>query len=222
MFSKSVALASLFSTAIAGPVAALQARAALPAVEIKALPAGCASYPNYNADTKIAGPWSITVAAAENPDLVNYGTSTSYSLAIENQRPVMRWGYVNLGFAFGIARSWYQCQSDKLHVQADTKVNGAGGPQEPKLTPVALSPYPYDASLLYLIDGEQPTLYEHFIDGQKQDGYFLGGYETTTWGVQWQEADSTSYFLPYFYMRLLPEGQELKTNETRVHIKIQV
>jgi hypothetical protein len=94
MFAKSVAFASALSAAIASPVAPLNTRATLPDVTIKALPAGCASYPLYNADTKSAGPWSLTVPAAENPDLVNFGPSTSYSLAISNQGPVMRWGHV--------------------------------------------------------------------------------------------------------------------------------
>lgn len=106
MFSKSLALASVLSTAIAGPVAPLQARDTLPNVEIKALPAGCASYPDYNADTKVAGPWSITVAAAENPALFNYGTSTSYSLAVGSQGPVMRWGHVSIRLTRSFQK-WY-------------------------------------------------------------------------------------------------------------------
>jgi hypothetical protein len=75
--------------------------------------------------------------------------------------------------------------------------------------------------MLYLIDGNQPTLYEHYVGEEKQDGWFLGGYNTTTWGVKWYEASSTSYFLPYFYMRLLPEGQGLGVNETRIFLRIQ-
>jgi hypothetical protein len=95
MFAKSVAIASALSTAVAS-IAPIQPRAALPDVTIKALPAGCASYPQYNPDAKLAGPWSMTVAAAENPDLVGFGPSTSYSLAIGAQgRPYMRWGHVS-------------------------------------------------------------------------------------------------------------------------------
>jgi hypothetical protein len=242
MFAKSVALASVLSTAIAGSFAPLEARAALPNVTIKALPAGCASYPKYNADTKTAGPWSLNVPAAENPDLVNFGPSTSYSLAIGAQgRPYMRWGHVriplsvpdgsdlltwlpqiNLGYRSGIARQAFRCTNDKLEVLADTKVNAAGGPGDAKFTPVTLSPYPYDAGMMYLLEGAQPTLYEHYIGEEKQDGWFLGGFNSTTWGVKWYEADSTSYFLPYFYMRVLPEGQALEANETRIFLKVQV
>jgi hypothetical protein len=95
MFAKSVAIASVLSTAFAG-LAPLQPKAALPDVTIKALPAGCASFPQYDADAQTAGPWSLTVPASENPDLLNFGPSASYSLAIGAQgRPYMRWGYVS-------------------------------------------------------------------------------------------------------------------------------
>jgi hypothetical protein len=100
-------------------------------------------------------------------------------------------------------------------------VNAAGAPGDAKFTPVALSPYPYDAELLYLIDGDQPTLYEHYIGEEKQSGSYLGGFDTTTWGAKYYEADSTTYFLPYYQLRLLPEGQGLDANETRTFLKIQ-
>jgi hypothetical protein len=101
-------------------------------------------------------------------------------------------------------------------------VNSAGKPENVQWTPLALSPYQNDASLVYLIAGEQPTVYEHYVDGVKQEGTFLGGYGTSTWGVEWQEAQSTSYFQPYFYLRLLPEGFGLRANETKTFLKIQL
>ncbi|KAH5694875.1 hypothetical protein HBI44_132710 [Parastagonospora nodorum] len=222
MFAKSLALASIVSTTLAGSIPHIQSRSTLPDVTIKALPAGCASYPGYNADSQTAGPWSMIVSDAENPDLLRFGPSTSYSLSIGSQGPVMRWGYVNLGYRFGIARNAFQCIDNKLNILADTKVNAAGAPGDAKWTPTALSPYPYDAGLMYLIDGEQPTLYEHYIGEEKQDGWFLGGFNTSTWGVKWYEAESTSYFYPYFYMRLLPEDEGLQVNETRIFLKVQV
>lgn len=96
MFAKTLTIASLLSTTLAGPLSRMHTRSTLPDVTIKALPAGCASYPGYNADSQTAGPWSVTVSDAENPDLVNFGTSTSYSLAVSSQGPVMRWGYVSI------------------------------------------------------------------------------------------------------------------------------
>jgi hypothetical protein len=94
MFTQTLALASVISTALAGPLSLIHTRSTLPDVTIKALPAGCASYPGYNAESQTAGPWSMTVSDAENPDLINFGPSNTYSLAIGSQGPVMRWGYV--------------------------------------------------------------------------------------------------------------------------------
>ena len=128
---------------------------------------------------------------------------------------------ITLGYRFGIARTAFQCSSDKLEALVDTSVNAAGAPGNAKFTPLALSPYPYDASLLYLIDGEQPSVFKHYIGEEEQPGWYLGGYNTTTWGVKWYEAEPTSYFLPYFYLRLLPAGQGLDANETRVFLKFQ-
>ena len=120
------------------------------------------------------------------------------------------------------AKTPLQCQDSRLYVRTDTALTAAGAPTNVAWTPLALSSYPYDASLLYLIDGDAPTLYEHYIGDVKQDGYFLGGYNTTIWGVQWQEASGPgSYNQPYFYLRLLPEGQSLKANETKTFVKIR-
>jgi len=94
MFAKSLALASLLSTTLAGSIPHIQSRSTLPDVTIKALPAGCASYPGYDADSQTAGPWSMIVSDSENPDLLRFGPSTSYSLSVGSQGPVMRWGYV--------------------------------------------------------------------------------------------------------------------------------
>jgi len=108
-----------------------------------------------------------------------------------------------------------------MEALVDTSVNAAGAPGDAKFTPVVLSPYPYDAGLMYLIDGAQPTVYKHSIGEEEQPGWYLGGYDTTTWGIKWYEASSTSYFAPYYYLRLLPEGQGLDANETRVFLKFQ-
>lgn len=120
-----------------------------------------------------------------------------------------------------LAKTALQCQSSRLHAYTETALTRAGAPTNFAWTPLALSSYPYDASLVYLIDGDAPTLYEHYIGNVKQDGYFLGGYNTTTWGVQWQYASGpTSYNMPYYYLRLLPAGQSLKANETKTFVKI--
>ncbi|KAL6702461.1 hypothetical protein ACN47E_001831 [Coniothyrium glycines] len=211
MFAKFFVVASLSVTALA-----------LPNITAKALPAGCASYPLYDESTGNAGPWGLSAANSDNPLLENFGVSNVYSVSYSpSTGPVMRWGYNTLNFRGAIALRAHQCIDDKLTTFTPTTLNSAGAPINPVWTPLALSPYPYDASLLYLVDGEQPTLYEHYAGDVKQAGYFLGGYNTTTWGVKWYEASQGSWNLPYFYLRLLPEGQALKANETKTFIRIQ-
>ncbi|XPT01357.1 hypothetical protein M3J09_010493 [Ascochyta lentis] len=214
----------LFSSlSIAAVLAALPSTLALPNVTIKALPADCSSYPLYDEQTGNAGPWILNLANSDNADIEGWGDSDVYSYSYSPATgPVMRWGYISIVSNNQFAKTPLQCQSSRLHARTATALTRAGAPTNYDWTPLSLSSYPYDASLLYLIDGDAPTLYEHYIGDVKQDGYFVGGYNTTTWGVQWQEPTGPgSYNQPFFYMRLLPEGQSLKANETKTFVKIR-
>jgi hypothetical protein len=86
MFAKALTLASIFATSLA-----------LPDVTLKALPPGCASYPQYNADTGTAGPWTVSLSSSDNSALERFGDSIAYSVAVDDERqgPYMRWGYVS-------------------------------------------------------------------------------------------------------------------------------
>lgn len=121
----------------------------------------------------------------------------------------------------GIARNALQCIDDKLNIYTESSLNAAGAPQNYKWLPLALSSYPYDALVLYYVDGVQPGLYEHYVNGTKQSGSFLGGFNTTTWGVKWYAAGQGTRGFPYFNLRLLPDGQALLANETRTFVRIQ-
>lgn len=120
-----------------------------------------------------------------------------------------------------LAKQPLQCSEGRLRILAATALDAAGEPTNVDWTPLSIGPYPFDAGLMYLSEGDAPTLYQHYINGTKQDGYYLGGYNTSTWGVQWQESAGTvSYNKPYYSLRLLPEGQALKSNETKSFLKI--
>jgi hypothetical protein len=122
-----------------------------------------------------------------------------------------------------LAKSRLQCQDSGLQVYTQTTVDSNGDTTgTAEWTPLALGPHRFDAGLMYLTEGEAPTLYEHYIGEKKQAGYFVGGYNTTTWGVRWSPAAPGygSYKQPYYYLRLLPEGEKLKANETRAFLKI--
>lgn len=94
--------------------------------------------------------------------------------------------------------------------------------------PLTLAPYPYDAGLIRKItDGTPLRVFEHYIDGVKQDGVYLGGYDNSTaWGFMYYPADVSAYELDCYYVRLLEHssadpttGAALKVNETKGFIK---
>ncbi|RZK31299.1 MAG: hypothetical protein EOO57_16530 [Hymenobacter sp.] len=69
VFHKALALTIILSTAFAKSLNLFRSSFTLPA--------GCASYPSYNANSQFTGPWSLIVSHAENADLVNRGPSNS-------------------------------------------------------------------------------------------------------------------------------------------------
>lgn len=69
--------------------------------------------------------------------------------------------------------------------------------------------------------------YYHYVDGQKQDGIFLGAHNVTSWGIQLQEGDAGSGGRPWWMIRLLgpgskdPQtGQALMDGEYKTFIRI--
>ena len=120
------------------------------------------------------------------------------------------------------AKQPLQCSEGRLQVRTATALDAAGEPTNYDWTPLSVGPYNFDAGLRYLAEeGDAPTLYQHYINGTKQDGYYVGGFNTSTWGVQWRESAGTvSYNQPYYSLRLLPEGQALRYNETKSFLKI--
>jgi hypothetical protein len=86
------------SLSIAALIAALPTSLALPEVTIKALPADCSSYPQYNKQSATAGPWIVQLRDSDNAALEGYGDSIvdSYSIDPATQRPIMYSGHVSL------------------------------------------------------------------------------------------------------------------------------
>lgn len=69
------------------------------AIVAKPLPDGCASYPGYDPETDIAGPWTLTVGTnAENPSIRGFGNRDTYSASFNprtDPKPSLRWGHVS-------------------------------------------------------------------------------------------------------------------------------
>lgn len=79
-----------------------------------------------------------------------------------------------------------------------------------------------------ILEGTPAKPFEYYIDGEKQEGVWLGGYDNTTlWGFKYYPASLGTYDKDYYYMRLLgpdsadpTSGEKLKANETREYLRI--
>lgn len=128
-----------------------------------------------------------------------------------------------------IAKNPLQCINNALTAWVPTDLTPAGAPTSYVWTPLVISPYPYDAELMWKIESdERPKPFEHYVDGVKQDGVFLGGYEnSTTWGFKYYPESMGSAGMGYYLIRLLgpnsadpSTGAKLLPNETMGYIQI--
>ncbi|KAI0010878.1 hypothetical protein F4779DRAFT_575809 [Xylariaceae sp. FL0662B] len=224
MFTE-LALASLIASAV--PLAQ-----AIPDVTVKALPTGdCSVYPGYDASSGTAGPWTIAVVDSENAAIEGFSDTSVYSISFNpstDPKPSLRWGYITIPTRNDVAKNPLKCEAGELKAWVPTDLTAAGAPTSYQWTPLVISPYPYDASLMWKIDGAAPQVFEHYVDGEKQDGVFLGGANgNSTWAFKYYPANVGSSGLDYYYMRLLgPDsadpstGEQLKANETMAFVKI--
>lgn len=127
-----------------------------------------------------------------------------------------------------IAKTALKCDAGVLKGWVSTDLTAAGAPTNTQWAPLVLSPYPYDAALMWKVDGDTPQIFEHYVGDVKQDGVFLGGYNTSTsWGLKYYPANAGSSRQDYYYSRLLgpnsadpTTGAPLSANETTAFIKI--
>ncbi|KAI0179434.1 hypothetical protein GGR52DRAFT_306621 [Hypoxylon sp. FL1284] len=223
MFTK-VALASI--------LAALPLATATPDVTAKALPSeDCSSYPGYDAASNTAGPWTIQLVDSDNAAIEGFSDTSTYSISFDpstDTKPSLRWGRITFPTRNDIAKNPLKCDAGVLKGYMPTDLTAAGAPTSYEWVPMVLSPYPYDAALMWKIDGDAPQIYEHYVGDDKQDGVFLGGADSaTSWGLKYYGADSGSSGQDYYYARLLgansadpSTGAPLGANETTAFIKI--
>ncbi|KAI1474678.1 hypothetical protein K445DRAFT_323240 [Daldinia sp. EC12] len=225
MFAQ-LAVASLFA-------AAPLARAAQN-VTVKALPSeDCSSYPGYDAATNTAGPWILQLVDSDNTAIEGFGDTSAYSISFNpgvDHKPTLRWGYITFPTNNQIAKTALKCDGGVLKALVNTDLTDAGAPTNAQWSELLFpSNAPYDAPLLWKItDGIAPQIFEHYVDGVKQDGVFLGAYNTSTrWGLKYNPETSGSYHQDFYYARILGPnsadpvtGEPLKANETTAFVKI--
>ncbi|KAI8965207.1 hypothetical protein F5Y11DRAFT_313301 [Daldinia sp. FL1419] len=220
--------------ALASLLAAVPLAQAAQNVTVKPLPSDdCSSYPLYDAATNTAGPWILQLVDSDNAAIEGFGDTSAYSISFDprvDHKPSLRWGYITFPTNNQIAKTALKCDGGVLKALVDTDLTDAGAPTNAQWSELLFpKDEPYDAPLLWKIsDGIAPQIFEHYIDGEKQDGVFLGAYNTSTrWGLKYNPAQSGSYFLDFYYARILgPDsadpvtGAPLNANETTAFIKI--
>ncbi|KAI1466267.1 uncharacterized protein F4812DRAFT_436584 [Daldinia caldariorum] len=221
--------------AVASILAAAPLARAAQNVTVKALPSDdCSSYPGYNAATNTAGPWILQVVDSDNVAIEGFGDTSVYSISYNprvDSKPTLRWGYITFPTNNQLAKTALKCDGGVLKALVNTDLTAAGAPTNAQWSELLFpSNAPYDAPLLYKItDGIAPQIFEHYVDGVKQDGVFLGAYDNSTrWGFKYNPANVGSYGLDFYYARILGPnsadpvtGSPLKANETTAFIKIR-
>ncbi|KAI1810064.1 hypothetical protein GGS20DRAFT_569146 [Poronia punctata] len=220
------------ATLLTSLIASASCAFATPSVTAVKLPSDdCSSWPGYDASTGIAGPWLVYAVNADNTTIEGFGDTSIYSVKFNpatDHKPTIRWGYLAFPTTNDKAKQPLRCQNGQLQAYVPTDLTDAGAPTAIEWSALKISVYPYDASLLWKVEGQSPSIFEHYVDGVKQDGVFLGGYDdSTTWGLKFQAKDNFNSFEDFFYTRLLgpnsadpTTGAPLKQGETTAFIKI--
>lgn len=84
--------------ALTSLLASLPVTFALPDVVTEDLLYGCASYPGYDAETNVAGPWNMQTVNDENSAIESFRNTNVYSVSFNpgtDRRPSLRWGYMS-------------------------------------------------------------------------------------------------------------------------------
>lgn len=180
----------------------------------------CSGYPGYDASSSSAGPWLLQIVDSGNSSIEGFGDTSNYVRGTDS----IRFGYITFPTENDVAKNAVRCDSssgtEQLQSLVATDVSSYTWQQ------LQISPYPYDATLIYEVSGSDPVIFEHSISGTKQDGVFLGGYDnSTTWGVKYETGGA--YGQDYFYIRLLgpnsddpSTGKPLADGEFTAFIKI--
>ncbi|KAJ5591486.1 uncharacterized protein N7459_001855 [Penicillium hispanicum] len=207
----------------------LLAAAQAASVSPVAVKGGCASLPQYNAQDGIAGPWVVTVdqcvnttAADHACSMEGFGSTSVYLIQSGETSPHR--GYIGIVSENDLAKSPIRCndasKAFESYVQYEYDVKWLG---------VNVTDMPYSAELMYGLGQYSLPIqaYNHYKDGVKQDGLFLGAHNVTTWGIQPVEGDQASGGKPWWMIRLLGPnsavpntGKPLYDGEFRTFIRI--
>ncbi|OHF00852.1 hypothetical protein CORC01_03926 [Colletotrichum orchidophilum] len=188
-------LAKFIAAAVVG-VAICPFVAAAGNVTVKELTGGCSVYPDYDASAGQAGPWSIQVKNTGGI-IDDHGLTAIYSRGSTG----IRWGYMAALDKAAVAQIPLQCV-DGQGIQARVPT----GVSDYNWENLVAAEIPYDALLMYFVNGTEIKPYSHYTtNGTQIDGVFLGSEGYTTWAFQ---KDTTSDQGTFWAARLLGANSE--------------
>ncbi|CAI7667426.1 unnamed protein product [Penicillium pancosmium] len=191
---------------------------------------GCTKLPVYDSSAGIAGPWVVTVdqcvntTASDNAcSMEGFGSEAVYFLQ-QGDTGVER-GYLAIVDKNDIAKSPIRC-NDATNSFESYVPSGVSGDEWKS---VNISDYAYSAELMWGLGQYSLPIqaYNHYQDGVKQDGIFLGSHNVTTWGIQINSGSAGSAGRSYWTLRLLgpnsadpSTGRPLYDGEFRTFVRI--
>ncbi|KAI1382740.1 uncharacterized protein F4822DRAFT_440813 [Hypoxylon trugodes] len=198
---------------------------AAPNVTVVPLGDSCASYPNYDNTTGIAGPLRV-VADSTGKDLDGRKFSPIFAIAVGGGS----WGFMVIPAAEDQTKKTtdeegtpFRCGNNTL--QAHLNAGSAGDRWQPLIaagTPAESAfgfglpdlpdpNYHLETWLVLYQSSERNSPYSHIVDGAVQPGaVFLGAVNITSWGFNYQNNTGGEYY----YARLLgPNSNNLATGK---------
>ncbi|KAI8315793.1 hypothetical protein K4K59_000729 [Colletotrichum sp. SAR11_240] len=188
-------LAKFVTATAALCLAAAPLTAAAPNVTAELIPGDCSVYPEYDASTGQAGPWSMQ-ATDTGEYITGHGLTAIYSRGSAG----IRWGFMAVLDKAGVAQNPLRCvNGEGIQGYVPTGVSGYTWQN------LVAADIPYDALLMYEVNGTEIQPYSHYINGTKQSGIFLGSEGYTTWGFK---KDTDTEQGTYWEARLLGADSE--------------
>ncbi|KAI9935057.1 hypothetical protein MW887_000678 [Aspergillus wentii] len=178
---------------------------------------GCSTFPTYDASTGMTDLFQVTVSGCVNTtapsnsrqacSIEGFGDSSVVRQVFDEQGGIKQ-GYITIVHKNDLAKIPLRCNDatpNLLEGRVETGVSDFSWQQ------LNITNIPYSASLMWGLPEDESIsveFYNHYNDGKKEDGIFLGANNVTQWGIKYYGPDAGSHGLPYWFFRLLGEGSE--------------
>ncbi|KAK2756412.1 hypothetical protein FQN54_005304 [Arachnomyces sp. PD_36] len=183
---------------------------------------GCAAYPLYGPGTGFVAHFAFTPNQCVDPitqetcSIEGWDTSIE-GIKVEGQEHITS-GYITIVGRKDEASGRLQCTEER-GVEALT-IDPTGGETDYSFNKIAVANRPKAANLMWGLPEEETIPiepYHHVIDGEEQEGTFLGSQNVTTWAIKQLEGGQ---YEDWIFRLLLPGGETLQDGESKTFLKV--